>query len=262
MPPPRPRLLLLLLVPLFVLLLTLLLPRPAGAAGRERWRWPLHGDVVGVFRYAPGRPFAAGARRGIDIAARPDATVRAACRGRVTYAGALPGSRGLGVTVRCRDLVATHLGLGRVAVRRGARVAAGDRLGVVGTAGRLRLGARRSSSRFGYVDPRELLGDDPAPGGRAPLPLGRAPRGPRVARPIVPPAAGPARSRPAPLRAAPPPAAGRPGAAGAPAGSGVPGLAWAGLVLAAGGLPLGGLVHRRRRRGRAAVSAAATVAGR
>src|SRR6478752_2666093 len=104
MPPPRPRLVLL-LVPLAVLLLALLLPRPAAAA-RERWRWPLHGDLVGAFRYAPRHPFAAGARRGIDIAAPRGATVRAACPGRVTFAGPVPGGRGLGVSVRCGDVVA------------------------------------------------------------------------------------------------------------------------------------------------------------
>jgi peptidase M23-like protein len=259
MPPPRPRLVLLLAVPLLVLLLALLLPRPAAAAHPERWRWPLRGDVVGAFRYAPGRPFAAGARRGVDIAARRGATVRAACGGRVTFAGPLPGRRGRGVNVRCGNLVATHLGLGRVAVRRGARVVAGERLGVVGAAGRLRLGARRRSARFGYVDPLGLLGADPPPSrpGPAPLPLGRAPRSPQGPR-IAPRGVGhPARSMPA----LPAPTS-VPAAAAPAAGTAIPPLAWGGLILLAAGLPLGGLAHRRRRRRRAAAVAPATASGR
>src|ERR687885_446502 len=158
MPPPRPRLLLVAAAALALAsLLALLVPRPAGAAGpsllRDRWRWPVHGDVAGRFAYARERPFAAGARRGIDIAAAPGAAVRSACRGRGTFAGAVPGGRGLGVTVRCGALVATHLGLGRLAVRRGAWVTAGTRLGALGPDGRFRLGARRAADRFGYVDP-------------------------------------------------------------------------------------------------------------
>jgi hypothetical protein len=64
-----------------------------------------------------------------------------------------------------------------------------------------------------------------------------------------------------------PPAPGRLAPRTAPAGTAanpaarVPGLAWGGLVLLAAGLPLGGLVHRRRRR-RAARALAATVPGR
>jgi hypothetical protein len=278
----------------------LLLPRPAGAAARERWRWPLHGDVVGAFHYTPRNAFAAGARRGIDIAASPGAAVRSACRGRVTFAGPVPGGRGLGVTVRCGDLVATHLGLGRVTVRRGAVVGAGRRLGLVGPAGRLRLGARRAAARFGYIDPLGLLGADPPPAGRepAPGPFGRTPEARRVAprAPLVaprPPSFAPralghapralgrapgslgrgpvpspveaARSAHArrtaapPRQAAPAPA---PSAGPAPSGAGIPAVVWAGLVLLAAGVPLGGLVHRRRRGRRAAAAVVATEAGR
>jgi peptidase M23-like protein len=256
MPPPRPRLVLL-LVPLALLLLALLLPRPAAADPRVRWRWPVvHGEVRGGFRYAPRHPFAAAQRRGIDIAAAPGAPVRSACAGRVTFAGPVPGGGGLGVTVRCGALVATHLGLGRLAVRRGARVDAAQRIGVVGRGGRVRLGARRASSQFGYIDPAALLTRDPTAGGPGPLdaPLGRAPRAP--ATPSV--ARGP-------LPAARPPAPAlrpRPYAGARAAGAGVPPLAWAGLVVLAAGLPLGGLVHRRRRRRRATRAVAGAAAAR
>jgi hypothetical protein len=243
MPPPRPGLALLLLPPALVLL-ALLLPRPAAAVPRAHWRWPVEGELVGVFRYAPRHPFAAAQRRGIDIAATPGAVVRSACRGRVTFAGPVP-DHGFAVTVRCGDLVATHLGLARPAVRRGAAVVAGERVGRIGPSGQVRLGARRAAARFGYVDPLALLARDSGPGpgpapGHGPAPP--APdRTPRFAAP-----------RPATLR--PPPALGpRPRPAAAPAGAApaIPGLAWAGLVVLAAGVPLGGFVHRGRRRRRA-----------
>jgi murein DD-endopeptidase MepM/ murein hydrolase activator NlpD len=220
------------------------LPRAAAASpAPDRWRWPVFPrEVLRGFRYAPRHPFAAAQRRGIDLAAAPGAPVRSACGGRVTFAGPVPGGRGLGVTVRCGALVATHLGLGRVAVRRGDRVAAGRRLGVVGPAGRLRLGARRGAERFAYVDPLGLLGDSapPADPGVPPAPLGRAPRAPRV---------------PAPLRPAPRPRP-RP-VADARDGAAIPSAAWVGLVVLAAGVPLGGLARRsRRRRARQVVAAA------
>jgi hypothetical protein len=247
MPPPRARLVLsLAAIAVLLALLTLLLPRPAAAAARaapapDRWRWPVDSRALaGRFAYAPRHPFAAAQRRGIDIAAAPGAAVRSACGGRVTFAGPVPGGRGRGVTVRCGALVATHLGLGRVAVRRGSRVAPGTRLGAVGPAGRLRLGARRRGSRFGYVDPLGLLRDERVPADPA-VPLGRAPRGP-VAVPAVAPFRPVVRPRPV--------AVSRDGA-------GVPRAAWAGLVLLAAGVPLGGIVQRsRRRRARGAVAAA------
>jgi murein DD-endopeptidase MepM/ murein hydrolase activator NlpD len=244
MPPPRTRLLVLLVpIGLALALLALLLPRAAAGAGqvRERWRWPVPShNLAGRFAYTPRHPFAAAQRRGIDIVAPRGATVRSACGGRVTFAGRVPGGRGLGVTVRCGGLVATHLGLGSVAVRRGARVAAGTRIGAVGPAGRLRLGARLVAARFGYVDPLGLLRDERPPAAPA-APLGRAPRGPAVAAP------------PRPL-AAPLP---RPVAVARPGRAEVPVAAWAGLVVLAAGVPLGTIVRRSRRRRRVLAAAVA-----
>jgi murein DD-endopeptidase MepM/ murein hydrolase activator NlpD len=205
-----------------------------GAAPLATWRWPVRGSVVGRFRITPGAPFARGQRRGIDVAAPAGAPVRAACSGRVTFAGGLP-HQGLAVTVRCGPLVATYLRLGALAVRRGTHALTGERLGTLGAAGRLRLGARRAGDRRAYVDPLTLL-RDPRPG--APPTLGPAPR-PRRPRPAP---IRPARPRPAPP--APAPAERRE----------LPWPAYPAIALIATALPVGSLVHRRRRRASTAVA--------
>jgi hypothetical protein len=220
----------------------LALVMPGGVAAAGGWRWPLRGPVVGAFNVSPHAPFARGQRRGIDVSARQGARVRAACPGRVTFAGPLP-RRGLAVSVRCGALVATYLGLGRLAVRAGSSVARGQGLGLLGPAARLRLGARRAGDRRGYVDPLTLLGDEaPVAPRLGPAPRALRRRGPRPARPAAPPFAAPAvvaqpRRLPWPVYPA--------------------------LALVASALPLGGLVRSRRRRraatnhrGRVAVTAA------
>jgi hypothetical protein len=261
MPPPRaPGFLVLLLVLAGTAALLLLTAGSAAATGpsgagawaapRAAWQWPVRGAVVQRFSYSRARAFAAGARRGIDVAAAPGAHVGAACGGRVTFAGRVPAG-GRGVTVRCGGLVATHLGLGRLAVRRGAVVAPGTRLGKLGAGGRLRLGARRAGDRFAYLDPAALLGDDEPGGGPVAVPLGRAPR-PPVARPVPRAPARPTLRMPAHGRIV----------AARPAPAHVPALAWGGLVVLAAGLPLGGLVRRdRRRRVRRERDAVAAAAG-
>lgn len=218
------------LVRLLVVALLVLSAVPASARGAP-WRSPVDGEVAGRFAYSPTRPFAAGARRGADLMAAPGTTVRAACSGRVSFAGRLP-SGGRGVSVRCGGLTATHLGLGAVAVRRGVRIRAGAPVGVAGRGGVIRLGARVTARRFGWVDPLALIGERPPASPAAPL--GRAPR------PTAP------RTAPAPraplVRRAPRPAVSRPPTAA------VPHVVWVGLGLVAAGLPIGGMATRRRRR--------------
>jgi hypothetical protein len=218
------------------------------AARHGTWRWPLHGAVVGRFRVMPRAPYARGQRRGIDVAAPPGSAVGAACAGRVTFTGALP-RLGLAISVRCGALVATYLRLARVAVRRGAIVAPGQRLGALGRAGLLRLGARRAAERRGYVDPLMLLRDpDPPPPALGPAPRAHRAHRARPARPFAP----PLRAHPlAPPRPAHPLAAPRPQAE-----PHLPWLAYPALALIATALPAGGLVRRRRRRARAAAHAA------
>ena len=234
--PPRPHpLVLASLAFACVIVLVLVIPRgAAGATDAATWRWPLRGPVVGAFRVLPRAPFARGQRRGIDVSARPGAIVRAACRGRVTFTGALP-HHGLAVSVRCGRLMATYLGLGRLTARAGSRVARGDALGLLGATGRLRLGARRASASRGYVDPLLLLADGVPPVRLPPAHL--APPAFRR-RPVPPP-----RPAPRPIAPATPPAPGS-----APAPRRLPWPAYPALALVASALPVGGLLHRRRRR--------------
>jgi len=240
---------------LSLLVLGLAAPAAGAAAGAgEEWRWPLRGPLVGAFDYRSEQPFAGGQHRGIDIAAPAGMSVRAACGGRVAFAGTAGGS-GRTVSVRCGGLVATYLHLESIAVRAGGIVSAGDRLGRVGTSGRprlrtphLHLGARRASVRWAYVDPLALLGGDPA------LPdAGPSPGFPRVAPQPLPariprglgraPAPVPWRVRvPSPVLARPLPAA------VPPPGRSLPWPVWAGAALLALAIPLPA-VRRRRRAG-------------
>jgi hypothetical protein len=256
---------------MFVLLLMLpgALAHASGAAAEPGWRWPLRGPVVGSFRITPGAPFAGGQRRGIDVASAPGSTVRASCPGRVTFAGAVPRF-GRAVSVRCGALVATYLRLGHLSARRGARVRAGAPLGALGPAGLLRLGARRASDRRGYIDPLSLLRDPRAVAPRIlaaprrqrpPVPHSEAPRvlaAPRRQRPPLPHPARP-RVRVAPRAARGPAAlaAPAPAAEARPHTPPLPWLAYPALALVASALPLGGLVHRRRRQARSLARATA-----
>jgi peptidase M23-like protein len=210
-------------------------PAPAAAS----WRLPVRGEVVRVFAYDERRPFAGGSRRGVDIAAQPGAAVSAACSGRVSHAGRVP-VRELGVSVRCGRLTATHLGLGALTVRRGDRLRRGRRIGQVGRSGVVRLGARVTARRFGWVDPLALTGPPPPPADGPPIPAGPPPRPGAPARPV----------RARPRVPAPPPRATR---RGVPAAHhGIPALAWLGVALIAAGLPLGAVVTLRRSRSRRA----------
>ncbi len=212
--------------------LALVLALPAAAPARQgHWQRPLAaGEVAGTFAFDPATPYARGQRRGLDLRGSPGAPVVAACAGRVTYAGRIPGDasgRRRGVSIRCGGLVATELGLGAVTVRAGAPVAAGLPIGHLGPAGILRLGARRAGHRHGYVDPGGLLrGGGAAPPTLPPAPRSRTPRGPGVPAPARTPALGPS--------AAPVPA--------------LSPLAWAGVALLVAGGAGGARTARRRRR--------------
>jgi hypothetical protein len=196
------------------------------AAAVAGWRLPVRGTVVARFAFDPARPFAAGARRGVDLRAAPGADVLAPCTGRVSFAGRVPG-RGGAVSVRCGALVASVLGLRRVGVRAGAVLLRGAPLGsAAGGARPVRLGARRRDDRRGYVDPMRLVGG--------------AERAPPV---VGPPGLRPRRRR------RPPVVRGPRGPVRARAGLGQAGLAaWTGAALLAAALGAGVTGRRAARR--------------
>ena len=209
------------------MLLALLVLSPAPAP----WRAPVDAPVAARFAYSSARPFARGQRRGIDFAAPAGAHVVAPCPGRVAHAGPVPG-RGLGVTLRCGRLTATVLGLASLSARAGTRALPGQRLGLASGVLPLRLGARVTGRRFGYVDPLGLLRARP-PRSAPPVPL-RAPRSRarRAPPPPVPARIARPRARRLPIRAA--------------------ATAWLGAGLLATALTAGVALPGRRRRRRLA----------
>jgi murein DD-endopeptidase MepM/ murein hydrolase activator NlpD len=217
------------------------------AARAASWERPVRGPVLRPFALSADR-YARGQHRGVDLGAPLGAAVRAACGGRVRFAGSVPGG-GRTVSVGCGALVATYQHLGVAAVRRGEPVAPGAVIGTVGRSGHprdprshLHLGAREAASGR-YVDPLALLGPSPRaipPVALAPRrhePLGRAPEPPQRWR----------AASPEPLVPAPAPFSPVLHRGGAPVAR-VPLAVWIGLAAFGLGLPLGGLVTRRRRR--------------
>jgi peptidase M23-like protein len=231
------------------------------------------GVVLRPFSYGAD-PFAGGWHRGVDLRAAPGNPVRAACGGRVVTALA-----GAVVTLRCGLWRVTHLPMAGVAVYVGQRVAAGARIGTLGT-GRghrgLHLGVRRADDPFGYVDPLAFLRAARPPA--VPPPVAAPPRrappptvvsAPRLLRPLRTPARSrplaraprlirplgtPARARPfgraphlvRPLRT---PSAAQPvGVRVPPAGEPAPWPVWVGLALVLFGACGGGVRWRLRAR--------------
>jgi len=188
-----------------VLVAVVVLGAAPPAAGEEGWVWPVEGRVLTPYSNDNGRPYAGGMHRGIDIAAEPGAGVVAARAGTVSHAGVV-GSAGLTVAVRTADgrHVTSYLHLAAVAVKKGDAVAAGARIGAVGTSGRrsvaephLHFGIRLAEAEDHYVDPLSVLPAarpgpiPPPPPAPAPVPVRAAP----VAEPV--PVAIPLRASPA-----------------------------------------------------------------
>ena len=232
----------------------------ATSAAARGWLRPVDGAILRPFAVSDVDRFAAGQHRGIDLAAAPGAAVRAACAGRVSFAGRVPRG-GRTVSVRCGPLLATYQHLGRVTVARGQAVWPGRPIGRAGNASpvpHVHLGARVAATGE-YRDPASLFAGAPAG------PLGPVPTV-RRAPPLPSPGARPLGPAPAPVRAPAPASLPQPrtapapspvgehrppgGSAASPAPGPLPWPVWLGLALVALGLPLGGgLVAVRRRRG-------------
>jgi murein DD-endopeptidase MepM/ murein hydrolase activator NlpD len=175
----------------------------------------------------PPTPYAAG-HRGVDLGSFPGAEVRAAGAGTISYAGPLAGR---GVVVVVHGALRTTYEPVTAAVRRGASVAAGQRIGTLepGHAGCpvaacLHWGLLRGDV---YLDPLALLG-------------------PRAVR-LLPLSGDPVRGQPAGAAPQGSAMAVRPVAANAPAGNGFSGPSTATWSLAALA-GAGAVVASRRRR--------------
>lgn len=171
-----------------VVLVLLACAPPAFAA----WTWPLRGEVITAYRNGDD-PYAAGQHRGIDIAGPVGAPVVAAVAGEIRFAG-VAGSSGLTVSVRSADggLDTSYLHLAATAVKAGEHVAAGQRLGTVGTSGQrsaaaphLHFGVRDAGTQR-YHDPLGLLPPlATVPEARPQAPAPAAAPGPSAAQPAV-----------------------------------------------------------------------------
>lgn len=114
------------------------------------FRPPVEAPVSDGFR-PPENPYGPG-NRGIEYDTGPGDLVRAAAAGTVSFAGAVGGS--LYVTVdHGGGLNSTYSHVQRIAVRAGARVAAGQVIAVAGE--RLHFGVRRDDA---YLDPDAFIG--------------------------------------------------------------------------------------------------------
>lgn len=153
----------LLLTVLTALIAALLAPSAAAAADVDPVGvWPLvpEPEVVTGFD-PPDDPWGAG-HRGVDLLGSPGQPVRAALPGRVNWAGLLAGR---GVVVVDHGATRTTYEPVTAAVEVGEKVAAGDRIGLLATAGSHCL--PRSCLHWGwiegetYLDPLRLVGAGP-----------------------------------------------------------------------------------------------------
>ena len=170
------------------------------------WTWPLDGPILRPFSFGAD-PYAGGHHRGIDVSGAVGTTVYAPASGTVSFVGSVPNG-GHALTVQTADGYAvTLLQLGSITLVRGATVAEGQPVGVVGTSAdattreaHVHLGIRRAVEADGYLDPLDFLPARPAI--PVPIPIPSAPQ-PAKADPVAAAPAPPAAAAPAVVEESP-----------------------------------------------------------
>ena len=126
--------------------------KPARPTGPVAWDWPLEGEVVQGFALS-----GQSVNKGLDIRAAPGATVRAAARGEVVYAGTgLRGHSRLVIVKHDETWLSAYAHDDEILVEEGQQLVAGDQVArLTGDAPRvLHFEIRRQGKP---VDPRGLL---------------------------------------------------------------------------------------------------------
>ena len=142
-------------------LLSMATPVPPAAAtpAYGEYQWPVHGPVVQAYQSLPS-PYTAG-HRGLDLAASPGTSVRAANDGVVAFAGQVGGA--LYISIDHPDGVrTTYSWVASIGVHKNQEVLAGAVIGTTGlghptgvvASPHLHLGARYGGE---YLDPMLLL---------------------------------------------------------------------------------------------------------
>lgn len=122
------------------------------AKAPESWIWPAQGPVVAEFDPAGGR-------KGLDIAGKRDAPVKAAATGTVVYAGsALRGYGKLAIVQHSPTLLSAYAHQSLLRVAEGQKVLVGEVIGAMGDSDTDRVKLHFEVREFGKpVDPRLFL---------------------------------------------------------------------------------------------------------
>jgi hypothetical protein len=164
-----------------LVLLPVSLALQVGVSPALAWTWPVDGPALQRFEFN-GSPYEGGQHRGIDVAAASGTPIIAPAPGVISFAGSVPGG-GRTLTIETPDgYSVTLVHLGAYSVERGASVAEGQPVGIVGPSGTpehaeayVHLGVRVTAEPEGYVDPLGLLPARVEPAAPEPTPVDPSP---------------------------------------------------------------------------------------